>query len=59
MPIFKCDCSGMKYGNQGAKFQDEKYGLGMRVFVQSEKEAKKYSCTVCGKEKRTEEKKKK
>ena len=33
------------------EFQDRKYGKGFRLFNRALKEANKYRCTVCGKEK--------
>ncbi len=47
--IKKCeDCPGNKWGTNGAKFQDEKYGKNMRVFVETNNGER---CTVCYKEK--------
>lgn len=37
--IQKCSCSN--------KFQDERYGEGMRVHTEAPK-AGKFSCTICG-----------
>ena len=41
--IAKCNCK--------SKYQDEKYGEGMRVFTYSGiKDTSKKKCTVCGKD---------
>ena len=41
--IKKCDCE--------SKFQDEKYGKGMRIHNERAGKNGGYRCTVCGKEK--------
>lgn len=43
--IKKCNCE--------SKFQDERYGKGMRVHNECASKDGKYRCTVCGKEKET------
>lgn len=47
MSIKKCDCKD----SPAAKYQDERYGKGMRVHTQFIKEGGGYRCTVCGREK--------
>lgn len=49
--ILKCNCKN--------KFQDEKYGKGMRVHNKMKEETKKYRCTVCSNEKFNTSKKEK
>jgi hypothetical protein len=45
MAKFKCTCDH--------KYQDKKYGKRVRIFTEGgEKGRRKYSCTVCGKEKK-------
>ena len=46
--IFKCDCKNF---GLAMKFQDEKYGIGMRVFNPAGKETPTWRCTICGKTK--------
>lgn len=45
--IRSCDCTSYRGNPQSANYQNEKYGLGLRVHTMAEK---KYTCTVCGKE---------
>lgn len=48
MPIAPHNCTSDSKGNtQGAKFQDQKYGQGRRVFT-TNKTGDKSTCTVCG-----------
>jgi len=56
--ILPCFCECSPDGNTcGAKFQDAKYGKGMRVHNKAvhkgPKGTSKYRCTVCGREKLT------
>ena len=45
--IIHCGCTTSKHGgSQGAKFQDERYGSGMRVATTGPKTESR--CTVCG-----------
>lgn len=47
--IKKCGCDGLKNGNvKGARFQDQKYGLGNRLYNGCMK-ADTYRCTICEK----------
>ena len=45
--ILLCGCDGGANGKAGAKFQDQKYGFGLRVHNVGG--ASKVVCTVCGK----------
>jgi hypothetical protein len=47
MPIVKCTCKKEK--GQGATWQDEKYGPGLRV-ANLRKDGKSARCVVCGTE---------
>ena len=53
MAIIKCNCRDDGKGNtQGVKFQEEKYGIGLRVGNEKLKvhgREQEYSCTICGK----------
>lgn len=52
MPIRRCTCKADKRGNEAAaKFQDQTYGPGMRVWTTAGTKAAKSTksrCTVCG-----------
>ena len=52
--ILQCGCKDWMGNKTAAKYQDEKYGVGKRVFNPIAKD-KTYRCTVCGKEKSTGE----
>lgn len=47
--VKKCGCSGNNNVTHAAKYQDDKYGQGMRVCNLDVKKAAA-TCTVCGKE---------
>jgi hypothetical protein len=47
--VLKCSCKDHKNNPQSARFQDERYGVGMRVF-NSMATADKWRCSVCGNE---------
>lgn len=53
--IRPCDCKADSHGNPAAaKYQDEKYGSGMRVHNsrgpgRDKKSSDRWRCTVCGK----------
>lgn len=50
MPIKQCGCTcDSKKNTAAAKFQDRKYGHGMRVYTTAPS-GKKSRCTVCGKQ---------
>lgn len=47
--IKKCKCKSDSNGNeQGAKYQDKKYGAGNRVHTVGKGDKPTYKCTVCG-----------
>jgi len=48
--ISRCSCTGFFGNTSGAKYQDEKYGNGLRVFNACLGKKDGYRCTVCGKE---------
>lgn len=60
--LVKCGCDGYLGNRNGAKYQDEVYGVGMRSCNPATSPSpgvKVFHCTVCGKEHKSGEEKSK